>query len=179
MSSMESQNQVEEAARKLLVARAERLRQKPAEEEEEAFWTAEFPISGEAYALPLDCLVACQSLRLVTPVPLSDPNLAGIVRFQRRILGVMSLTGLLGSNGWSRDPAVMLVLKLGGDRLLAVDCEEIPRSGSLPLPAVEEAKKTGAVGGIFKVRRPGKSPLNLIDVSSLFAVRSERSGDGT
>jgi chemotaxis signal transduction protein len=178
MTPLEPQDPVSEAARKLLLARAERLRQKPAEEEEEAFWTAEFPLGGQAYALPLECLVACQSLKLVTSVPLSNPNLAGIVRFQRRILGVVSLAGLLGSGGWSRDPSVLLVLKLGEDRLLAVDCEEIPRSASLPLAAVQEARAAGESNGIVKVQRPGKGPLHLIEVSSLFSLHPGRSGDG-
>ncbi len=179
MAPFEPLDQVKESARKLLLARAERLRQKPATEEEEVFWTAEFPMGGEAYALPLECLVACQSLKLVTPVPLSDPTLAGIVRFQRRILGVMSLSGLLGSHGWTRDPSVMLVLRLEGDRLLAVDCEEIPRSASLPLAAVDEARQTGATDGILKIQRPGQSALHLIEIASLFSLQSERGNHGS
>jgi chemotaxis signal transduction protein len=179
MPSQESENRVQEAARRLLLARAERLRQKPEEEEQEVLWTAEFPLGGEAYALPLECLVACQPLKLVTPVPLSDPHLTGIVRFQRKILGVMSLAGLLGSQGWSRDPAVMLVLRLEGDRLLAVDCEEIPRSASLPAASVEEARKAGAVGGVLTIQRPGKSPLHLVEVSTLFFSAPQRSHHGS
>lgn len=172
------QDQAQETARKLLLARAERLREKPAGEEQEVFWTAEFPLGGEAYALPLGSLVACQPLRLVTPVPLSDPTLAGVVRFQRRLLSVMSLAGLLGSPGWRRDPSVMLVLKLDGERLVAVDCEEIPRSSSLPLPSVAQARKTGAVKGVLRIERPGQGPLNLVEIEDLFPPLGPGSGHG-
>src|ERR1700722_1350612 len=110
--SFETDSSLQDAARQLLLARAERLRHKPPAEEEDLFWAAEFPLGGEAYGLPLECLVACQSLRLVTPVPLSSTYLAGIVRFQRKILSVLSLSSLLGSQGWRRDPSVLLILKL-------------------------------------------------------------------
>ncbi len=150
MLSPEPENRVQEASRRLLLARAERLRQKPEEEEKEVFWTAEFPLGGEAYALPLESLVACQPLRLVTPVLLSDLHLTGIVRFQRRILGVMSLAGLLGSKGWSRDPSVMLVLRLEGTtgywRSIARKFQEPPASLWTPWRRPVGGGKAGGEG---------------------------------
>ena len=168
MSDSRPEDAVSEAARKLLLARAERLREKPVEEETSVYWAAEFPLGGEAYALPLDSLVACEPLRLVTPVPLSDPTLTGVVRFQRRLLSVVSLAGTLGTQGWRRDPSVLLVLKLHGDRLAAVDCEEIPRALSLPLKTVEEARRADPSGPVLSVERPGLEPLRLIDIERLF-----------
>jgi chemotaxis signal transduction protein len=164
---------LDETARKLLLARAERLRQKPEAEDEDFFWVAEFPLGGEAYGLPLDCLVACQPLRLVTPVPLSSTYLAGIVRFQRRILSVLSLSSLLGSQGWRRDPSVLLILKLEAEKFVAVDCEEIPRAVSLPSAWVARARQTEGLQPVVKVERPGQSVLRLIEISNLLSVQTE------
>ena len=162
---------INEAARRLLLARAEQLRQRPAVEDEDVFWAAEFPLGGEAYGLPLECLVACQPLRLVTPVPLSSTYLTGIVRFQRRILSVMSLSSLLGSKGWRRDPSVMLILKLEADKFIAVDCEEIPRAVSLPSAEVARAREEGGFKPVLLVERPERSPLRLIEISNLVSIR--------
>lgn len=158
-------NPLDEASRRILLARAERLRQRPVEEEQGLFWTAEFPLGGEAYAFPLECLVACQPLRLVTPIPLCDPHLAGIVRFQRKILTVISLAGLLGSHGWCRDPSVMLVLRLEGERLTAVDCEEIPRAATVPEEAVKRASHNAK--GVAVIERMGQIPLHLLEPDHL------------
>ena len=163
------QDQVDEATKVVLLARAERLRDRPKEEDPEIFWAAEFPLGGEAYAFPLESLVACLPLRLVTQVPLSDSRLTGIVRFQRKLLGVMSLSGMLGSKGWRRDPTVLLVLKVGGERMTAVDCEEIPRSSSLPIQAVQQARQAAGEESVVTVPRPGREPLHLIDVPRLFS----------
>ena len=179
MNFQQPRDAFSETARNLLLARAERLREKPAGEEQEVFWTAEFPLGGEAYALPLESLIACLPLRLVTSVPLSDTHLTGIVRFQRHILTVMSLAGMLGSPGWRRDPSVMLILALGADRLVAVDCEEIPRSSSLSLNAVAQAREAADSGGVSAVERPGLSPVRLIDISKLFSVPDLRGGHGS
>ena len=165
-----SENPLSETVSKLLLARAARLREKPAEEEQDIFWAAEFPLGGAAYALPLEILVACQPLRLVTPVPLCDPHLTGIVRFQRRLLTVMSLSAMVGSPGWRRDPSVMLILKLGPEKLAAVDCEEIPRASNLPALVVEEARRSRAQDAVLKIDRPGQSPLHLVDISKLLST---------
>lgn len=169
MTDPRPQDPLLDAAAKLLLTRAARLREKPAEEAQDLFWAAEFPLGGKAYALPLESLVACQPLRLVTPVPLCDPHLAGIVRFQRQLLSVMSLSALVGSGGWHRDPSVMLILRLEGDRLAAVDCEEIPRTSSLPQGAVTEARLKAEGAGVLAVSRPGQEPLHLLEISKLLS----------
>ncbi len=178
MQDPRPQAPLDEVTAKLLLSRAERLRERPAEEAQDVFWAAEFPLGAEAYALPLECLVACQPLRLVTPVPLSDTRLTGVVRFQRRLLSVMSLSGMLGSPGWKRDPSVMLVLKLDGEHLVAVDCEEIPRTSSLPLKALEEARRKGNGASVLLIERPGQGPLHLIETSGLFGKTRSGSGHG-
>jgi chemotaxis signal transduction protein len=171
--SFETDSSLQDAARRLLLARAERLRHKPQAEEEDLFWAAEFPLGGEAYGLPLECLVACQPLRLVTPVPLSSTTLAGIVLFQRKILSVLSLSSLLGSQGWRRDPSVLLILKLEAEKLAAVDCEEIPRAVSLPSAAVARARQTDGFNSVVNIDRPGQSPLRLIEISNLLSLQAE------
>ncbi|SRR5579871_530355 len=169
MTDPRPQDPLMDAAAKLLLTRAARLREKPEEEARDLFWAAEFPLGGKAYALPLETLVACQPLRLVTPVPLCDPHLAGIVRFQRQLLSVMSLAALVGSAGWHRDPSVMLILRLEGDRPAAVDCEEIPRTSSLPQETVVEARRRGEGAAVLSIQRPGQEPLHLIEISKLLS----------
>src|SRR6202011_3917283 len=117
----------------LLARRAQRIREKPAEaEDENLLWVAEFPVGEETYALPLDTLRAAVPLKMVTPVPLSPPHVIGILRFQGQIVTALSLASLLGGRGWREDPAVLLVLDPGVGRLIALDCEQHPRPVAIP-----------------------------------------------
>src|SRR5712691_5627605 len=134
----------------LLDRRAERARARPRLEEETVLWMAEFPIGEEQYAIPLETLRAAVPLKMVTPVPLSPPHVIGILRFQGQVISALSLASLLGGRGWREDPAVLLVVDPGFGRLVAVDCERIPKPVGLPLKQVEEArsKATGAVAEV-------------------------------
>jgi purine-binding chemotaxis protein CheW len=137
--------QPDEQVREVLRARSERLRAPVAAVVEDAVeWVAEFPVGDERYAIPLVALRAAVPLRRVTAVPLSKPHVVGILRFGGRMLTALSLASLLGIKGWSEDPAVLLVVDAGGGRLVALDCEVIPRPVALPLPVVEEARTQGA-----------------------------------
>src|SRR2546423_1164057 len=150
--------------RDLLERRAARLREKPrATEEESVLWAAEFPVGEDSYALPLESLRAAVPLKMVTPVPLSPPHVIGILRFQGQILTAMSLSSLLGGRGWREDPAVLLVVDPGlGGRLLALDCERIPKPVPLPHALVEEARARQAGAGAAGTR-PARPPVNLLD----------------
>lgn len=120
---------------RLLEQRAERLRRRKVDNEDEGgVWAAEFELGGERYALPLERLRACLPLKGVTPVPLARPGVVGIVRWEGRLVAVFSLASVLGLKGWRRDPSVLLLLALG-DNAVGLDCEEIPRSVQLPVPA--------------------------------------------
>src|SRR5207237_10106809 len=102
----------------LLLQRAERVRHKPAEADDETLlWVAEFPVGEETYALPLETLRAAVPLKMVTAVPLSPPHVIGILRFQGQIVTALSLASLLGGRGWREDPAVLLVVDPGFGRL--------------------------------------------------------------
>src|SRR5437899_13058825 len=90
----------------LLVQRAERVRRKPAEtDEENVLWVAEFPVGEETYALPLETLRAAVPLKMVTAVPLSPSHVIGILRFQGQIVTALSLASLLVGRGWRVDRA--------------------------------------------------------------------------
>jgi purine-binding chemotaxis protein CheW len=157
----------------VLERRAARLREKPAANTDEAaLWVAEFPIGDESYALPVDALRAAVPLKMVTPVPLSPPHVIGILRFQGQVLTAMSLASLLGGRGWREDPAVLLVVDPGmGGRLLAVDCERIPRPVPLPVSLVEAARAR-TTGAIAEVTLPGMQQINLIDLRRLLDRRT-------
>jgi purine-binding chemotaxis protein CheW len=162
-----------EEARVLLERRADRLREKPRDgaEEEALLWVAEFPVGEDSYALPLDTLRAAVPLRMVTGVPLSPPHVVGILRFQGQIITAMSLSSLLGGRGWREDPAVLLVVDPGlGGRLVALDCEQIPKPIGIPLALVEQARSRSS-GAVVEMTLPGLKQLNLIDLKRLLDRR--------
>src|SRR5437763_15697135 len=165
-------NDVAPELNELLVRRAERVRQKASEvDEENVLWVAEFPIGEETYALPLQTLRAAVPLKMVTAVPLSPPHVVGILRFQGQILTAMSLSSLLGGRGWREDPAVLLVVDPGlGGRLVALDCERIPKPVPIPLAIVEQARSRTS-SAVIEVTLPGLKQLNLIDLKRLLDRR--------
>src|SRR3954469_3194313 len=146
----------------LLARRAERIRRKPVDGgDENLLWVAEFPVGEETYAIALEVLRAAVPLKMVTPVPLSPPHVIGILRFQGQIVTALSLASLLGGRGWREDPAVLLVVDPGLGRLVAVDCEQIPKPAGLPLKNVLEARSM-ATGPIAEVTLPGLRQVQLL-----------------
>lgn len=155
----------------LLERRAERLRKRPEGSDEDALlWVAEFRVGEETYAVPLDMLRAAVPLKMVTPVPLSPPHVVGILRFQGQIITAHSLASLLGGRGWREDPAVLLVVDPGWGRLMALDCEQIPKPTGIPHTVVEEARARSA-GAVLELTLAGMRQLHLIDLRRLFDRR--------
>ncbi|MFY0580770.1 chemotaxis protein CheW [Cystobacter fuscus] len=75
----------DQEVRTLLDERANRLRGRSDNTTDESvLMVAEFPLGEERYAIPLDSLRAALPLRLVTPVPLSQPHVIGVLRYQGR-----------------------------------------------------------------------------------------------
>jgi purine-binding chemotaxis protein CheW len=156
----------------VLRRRAERIRGKQHDTEEESvLWVAEFPVGEETYAIPLDVLRAAVPLKMVTPVPLSPPHVIGILRFQGQIVTALSLASLLGGRGWREDPAVLLVVDPGFGRLVALDCERIPKPTGLPHALVEEGRAR-AQGPVTEITLPGMRQVNLLDLRRLMDRRS-------
>jgi purine-binding chemotaxis protein CheW len=157
-----------DALAELLQRRAERVRERPAAAEDETvLWVAEFRLGEEHYAIPLAVLRAAVPLRMVTPVPLSPPHVVGILRFQGQIVTALSLSSLLGGRGWRDDPAVLLVVDAGLGRLVALDCEQIPKPGSLPHALVNEARARSS-GPVAEITLPGSlRQVNLLDLRGL------------
>ena len=161
----------------LLERRAARVREKPDERDEETLlWVAEFPVGEETYAIALDALRAAVPLKMVTPVPHSPPHVIGILRFQGQIITALSLASLLGGRGWREDPAVLLVVDPGFGRLVALDCERIPKPTGLPHAQVQAALAKGR-GAVTEVTLPGLKQVNLIDLRALME-RSEQAKAG-
>ncbi len=131
---------------------------------------AEFPVGEETYALPLETLRAAVPLRMVTPVPLSPPHVIGILRFQGQIVAALSLASLLGGRGWREDPAVLLVVDPGFGRLVALDCERIPKPTGLPHAQVEEARAR-STGAVCEITLAGTRQVNLLDLGRLMDRR--------
>ena len=155
----------------LLDRRAERARARPRLEEETVLWMAEFPVGEEQYAIPLETLRAAVPLKMVTPVPLSPPHVIGILRFQGQIISALSLASLLGGRGWREDPAVLLVVDPGVGRLVALDCEQIPKPVGIPAGLVEEARGPSK-GAVSEIVLPGLRQLNLLDLRKLMDRRA-------
>jgi len=159
----------------LLRRRAERLRQAPTVSDGEAvLQVAEFRVGDEVYALPLGELRAVLPLRLVTPVPLAQGALVGILRFQGRIIRALSLASLLGARGWQSDPRVLLVVAAGNE-MVAFDCDETPKPTTVPLTALEQAR--GRAGGpVLDVITADGRELHLIQVDALLRAQAGRHG---
>lgn len=157
--------------REVLERRAERLRAQPvAVKEGPTEWVAEFPVGEDRFAVPLSVLRAVVPLRRVTPVPLSRPHVVGILRFQGQIITALSMASLLGIKGWRQDPAVLLVVDPGWNRLVALDCEEVPRPLALRISEIEDAHARGAKA-IHEVSHDGRV-IHLVELSSLLDRRS-------
>ena len=157
----------------LLERRAARMRERRVEpEDEKVLWAAEFPVGEERYAIPLDSLRAAVPLKMVTAVPLSPPHLLGILRFQGQILSALSLSALLGGRGWRDDPAVLLVVDPGVGRLVALDCEQIPKPVGLPVSLVEEAR-ANSKGASIELTLPSMRQLHLLDLKRLIGLRAK------
>ena len=155
----------------LLERRAARVREKPSTADEESLlWVAEFRVGEDTYAIPLDMLRAAVPLRMVTPVPLSPPHVIGILRFQGQIVTALSLASLLGGRGWREDPAVLLVVDPGFGRLVALDCEQIPKPSGLPFARVVEARSR-ASGPVAELTLPGPRQVQLLDLRRLMEKR--------
>jgi purine-binding chemotaxis protein CheW len=58
-----------------------------------------------------------------------------------------------------------------GGRLVAVDCERIPKPVPLPLSAVEAARARGT-GSVADVTLPGMQQINLVDLRRLMDRRT-------
>jgi purine-binding chemotaxis protein CheW len=161
-----------ERSARLLEQRAERLRRRKAEaQEEDGAWAAEFELGGERYALPLERLRACLPLKGVAPVPLAKRGVVGITRWEGRVVAVFSLASLLGLKGWRRDPSVLLLIAKG-DVTVGLDCEEIPRSVQLPFQALAGVALDQAVQAL-SVPVPGQAQPRLvhwIDPDRLFSA---------
>jgi chemotaxis signal transduction protein len=158
----------------LLEKRAARVREKPADDEEESlFLVAEFPVGEELWAIPLESLRAAVPLRNVTPVPLAESHVIGILRFQGQIITALSLASLLGGRALSEDPLVLLVVDLGSGRLVAVDCERIPKPSGIPHALVAEARARG-IGAAVEVTLPGPRQIHLLDLRRLLGQSEAR-----
>ena len=158
--------------RAVLEQRAERLRVAPqAASEGPGEWVAEFPVGDERYAIPLSALRAVVPLRRVTPVPLSRPHVLGILRFQGQTITALSMASLLGIKGWKQDPAVLLVVDPGWGRLVAIDCEEVPRPIGLRSVELEDARAAGGKA-VLEVVHDG----HIVHVIELGKMLDRRTG---
>jgi len=157
----------------LLERRAERLREAPSEEAREAVLpVAEFSLGADHYADPLEQLRSVLPLRLVTPVPLADTRVIGLLRHQGQLITVLSLMALLGVKGWRQDCTVLLLVDAGDGHLVAFDCEHVPRIEALPVRQVEQARSRGK-GPVFEVVTNGLRQVGLIDVAALLSTHPE------
>jgi chemotaxis signal transduction protein len=136
-----------------------------AEQAEASLPVAEFAVGGDRYALSLSCLRAVMPLRRVASVPLAPAHVLGILRFEDQLIVAMSLMALLGARGWRQDCATLLVVDAGEGHLVALDCEQVPQIGALPLSQVEQARAKKA-GPVLDVAH-GARQVGLIDVKAL------------
>jgi chemotaxis signal transduction protein len=180
-----------EAEARLLRSRAAELARDQAElaPDDEGVPVAVLPVGEDVYAIPLEHLRAAIPLATVTPIPLAPPHVIGIVRFRGQAVTVLSFAALFGVGGWRVDPAVLVVLEGPGGRLIAVDCELIPRAATLPRAAIAMARgaQGSRTGPVRELAHPDLGRVLLLeDLGALFGAlpgsegrRSDgRSSDG-
>ncbi|HEY3444841.1 MAG TPA: chemotaxis protein CheW [Myxococcales bacterium] len=160
-------------------ARARATEEEGGEQAEAMLPVAEFPVGSDTYAIPLASLRAVVPLRMVAPLPLAPPHVLGFLRFQNQLVSAMSLMALLGVRGWRQDCAVLLVVDMGEGHLVAVDCEQVPRIGALPLSHVEQAR-SGSDSPVLDIAAGGGTvrQVGLVDVGALLE-RARRGGGGS
>jgi purine-binding chemotaxis protein CheW len=171
---------VTEAEAALLKARATELALDTAElaHEEEALAAALFSVGEEVYAIPLEHLRAAIPLTTVTSVPLAPPHIIGVVRFRGQAVTVLSFAAIFGVSGWRIDPAVLVVIEGPGERLIAIDCEHIPRAATLPLAAITMARSAGGGGPLLELVVPAFGRVLLLDDLAALFVAFVRRADG-
>jgi chemotaxis signal transduction protein len=153
---------LDERAARLLEQRADRLRRKKQDgDDDDGIWAAEFELGGQRWALPLDRLRACLPLKGVSPVPLARRGVLGVTRWEGRVVAVFSLSSLLGLRGWRRDPSVLLLLSRG-DHHVGLDCEEIPRSIQLPSSCLLGQADASGASQALSVPVPGQAEPRLL-----------------
>ncbi len=155
----------------LLRRRADRLAMPaPAPDDDAVVWIAELPLGDERYALRLDTLRGVVALRNVTPVPLSPPDVVGVLRFQGQLVTAFSLAALLGGRSTQRDPTVLVLVDAGPGHLVALDCEETPKPMALPT-ALWEAARTEQRGALVEITTGDLRVVSLIDLPRLLEAR--------
>lgn len=143
---------------------------------EAALPVAEFPVGADTYAIALASLRAVVPLRMVAPLPLAAPHVLGFLRFQNQLVSALSLMSLLGVRGWRQDCAVLLVVDAGDGHLVAVDCEQVPRIGALPVREVEQARSRSDAAVLDVASGGGAArQVGLVDVGALLE-RARRGG---
>lgn len=160
----------------MLQARAEELARgaSSSETEDEGLAVAMFPMGEDTYAIALEHLRAAIPLSTVTPVPQAPPHVIGIVRFRGQAVTVLSFAAIFGVGGWRVDPAVLVVLEGPGDRLIAVDCEHIPRAATLPRAAIAVARSV-RTGPLIELALPDLGRVMLLDdLEPLFGALGRR-----
>jgi purine-binding chemotaxis protein CheW len=162
----------------MLKARADELARGAAaqETEDEGMAVAMFPMGEDTYAIALEHLRAAIPLTTVTPVPQAPPHVIGIVRFRGQAVTVLSFAAIFGVAGWRVDPAVLVVIEGPDHRLIAIDCEAIPRPGTLPLDMIAVARSAGT-GPVIELALPRLGRVMLLDdLEPLFGAFGRRDG---
>ena len=154
----------------ILEKRAARLRLVTKESaSDDELLVAQFSPHDERYAFPLEAICAASSFRGVTHVPLAPPHVLGLVRFEGRVICVYSLPLLLGFGSWHKDPEVLLVLQCGADKLIACDCDEVPRAIAVSKLQTMNGKRIVDSDPILEVTTASPRTLFLIDPARFYA----------
>jgi chemotaxis signal transduction protein len=164
----------------ILELRAGRIRTKRVDQSADAdalFWVAEVVVGQDTYAFPLEQVRAALPLRMVSPVPLAPAHVLGMFRFRGDLLVAFSLESLLGLRGWAVDPAVLVVLEVER-RLIAFDCESIPKASTLPITSIEEARARAKNEPVLSVTTPDLRIVRLVDDISKLLEPTEASRAG-
>ena len=85
-----------------------------------------FRIGKSLLAVPVDQVIEVYQPEIITPIPQSPPNLAGVINFRGQIVPVIDLAGKLALQGQPDEEALYVIIsdKLGGMAGILVDYVE-------------------------------------------------------
>jgi chemotaxis signal transduction protein len=95
-------------------------------------------LGARRVGLPIDFVVAVEALGAIHPVPTAEPACLGVTMTRGRIIPVLALAGLIGTEAVDAGGTAIL-LSIGGRSLCVEvdDAEAIIRGDPLPLPKGE------------------------------------------
>ena len=142
-------------------------------EDESSYFTVF--VGGEIFGLPVENTHTIFRISSVTPVPLSQSDIAGLVNLRGKIVTAVSLRRRLRmpADVNTQDALAIGIEHKGENFALIVDevgdVLSLAKSMQIPIPAHFDPDRSRLTGGLYRV---GKLLIPVLDIDTLFAFQS-------